>query len=102
VQSNIDITKGALPGILTMLRQRKFDPEPILSFDNLAIEQLGVKNLLSEQEWQSFYMGDDGQFSCYYDATENIYMQSSSCDKKTDGVQATEPIAKAFKILQKK
>lgn len=32
-----------------------------VSFDNLAISQLNIKRLMSEQEWKIFYMGDDGR-----------------------------------------
>lgn len=32
----------------------------VISFDNLALMQLDVKSLLTEDEWNEFYMGDDG------------------------------------------
>lgn len=32
----------------------------VLSFDNLAIKQLHLKEKLSQEEWDSFFMGDDG------------------------------------------
>ena len=32
----------------------------VLSFDNLAIKQLLLKENLSQEEWDSFFMGDDG------------------------------------------
>ena len=32
----------------------------VVSFDNLALKQLNVRNLLTEEEWNRFYMGDDG------------------------------------------
>ncbi len=49
----------------------------VVSFDNLAIEQLGVKELLSESEWNEFYMGDDGQFTFYIDMVKNEYAKNS-------------------------
>ncbi len=49
-----------------------------LSFDNLAIKQLNVKDLLSEGEWNQFFMGDDGQFTMYYDGVEQEFARSST------------------------
>lgn len=40
----------------------------VLSFDNLAIEQLGLKNYLPKETWDKFYMGDDFTHSMYIDA----------------------------------
>ena len=31
-----------------------------ISFDNLALKQLDIKSLMTEEEWSVFYMGDDG------------------------------------------
>ena len=49
----------------------------LISFDNLAIEQLDVKRLLSEDEWNEFYMGDDGQFTFYIDMVEGKFAKNS-------------------------
>ena len=48
----------------------------LISFDNLAIEQLCVKRLLSDEEWESFYQGDDGTSTFYIDAIEQKFAQS--------------------------
>ncbi len=49
----------------------------VISFDNLAIEQLDVKRLLSDDEWQEFYMGDDGGYTFYIDMVEGTYGKNS-------------------------
>jgi len=48
-----------------------------ISFDNLAIEQLEVRDHFTYNEWSKFYMGDDGGFTMYYDAVEQYYAPSS-------------------------
>ena len=56
-----------------------------LSFDNLAIEQLDPKRLMDEDEWNEFYMGDDGigdgftSASMYVDMVERKFAKNS-CD----------------------
>lgn len=49
----------------------------ILSFDNLAIEQLNVKRLFTEEGWNKFYMGDDFCFTMYIDAVKQEYAPTS-------------------------
>ena len=49
----------------------------VVSFDNLAIEQLKLKRLLSEEEWNTFYMGDDGQYTFYIDAVDGTFARDS-------------------------
>lgn len=52
----------------------------VVSFDNLAIEQLNVKELLfkdKQDEWDEFYMGNDGQFTFYIDAVKRQYAKDS-------------------------
>ena len=50
----------------------------VISFDNLAIEQLDVKRLLTQEEWDEFYMGDDGKVTYYVDMVERKFAQSST------------------------
>lgn len=32
----------------------------VISFDNLALNQLNVRSLMNKGQWDTFYMGDDG------------------------------------------
>lgn len=49
----------------------------VISFDNLAIEQLNLKRLISENIWNEFYMGDDAQYTFYIDMVENKFSKNS-------------------------
>ncbi len=51
-----------------------------LCFDNLAIDQLEIKNHFEPEEWQRLYMGDDGRFTMYVDAVEREYGLSSTSE----------------------
>lgn len=53
-----------------------------VSFDNLALKQLSVKDTISEEDWESFYMGDDGQFTMYIDLVNKEYAKSSTSLKR--------------------
>jgi hypothetical protein len=54
----------------------------VLSFDNLAIEQLNVKRLFTSKGWDRFYMGDDFTFTMYIDAVEQQYAPTSRSDDR--------------------
>lgn len=68
-----------------------------VSFDNLAIKQLNVKRLMNEDEWEMFYMGDDGQFTMYIDMVNREYAKSStSCERWP----ITDDIAEMFQRVR--
>ena len=54
----------------------------VVSFDNLAIKQLDPKRLLSEEEWNEFYMGDDGQYTMYVDMVNREFAKSSTSTER--------------------
>ena len=58
----------------------------VISFDNLALKQLDVKSLLSDDEWNEFYMGSDGNYTFFVDLVEKKFAKNSmtSDDKKHD------------------
>lgn len=49
----------------------------LVSFDNLALEQLNVRRLLTEEQWNSFYIGDEGSSSMYIDLVTGKFGISS-------------------------
>lgn len=66
----------ALPEIID---EKWFD---VVSFDNLAIEQLDVKRLMTEDEYNKFYCGDDGAYTFYVDLVNNKFAKSSTSTKR--------------------
>ena len=77
VDERIDILKSYLPEMIQKCK--------VVSFDNLAIEQLSVKELLfkdKEDEWNEFYMGDDGNFTLYIDAVNQTFAKNSCMPKE--------------------
>ena len=60
--------------IKTIIDENWFD---VVSFDNLAIEQLAVKRLVSDEKWNEFYMGDDAQYTFYLDLVDQKFSKNS-------------------------
>ena len=48
-----------------------------VSFDNLAIRQLDIKKLMTPEQWDKFYMGDDGSFTFYIDLVNKTFSKNS-------------------------
>ena len=51
---------------------------PVVSFDNLALVQLDVKNVVPKDEWNTHFMGDDGTHTMYVDMVLQEYSVSST------------------------
>lgn len=68
-----------------------------VSFDNLAIEQLNPKRIMTEKEWQRFYMGDDGNFTMYIDLVNKKFAKSSVSNIRYD---ITDNIVDMFNIVR--
>ena len=64
----------------------------VVSFDNLAIDQLNVRRLMSDDEWNEFYMGDDGNFTYFIDMVERKFARSSTAafDKRYDVLDSVD------------
>lgn len=71
ISSNQFVLKKLLP---TLIQNKKFEA---ISFDNLALEQLEVKKLLTKEQWEQFYMGDDGKYTYYVDMVNGTFAKNS-------------------------
>lgn len=56
----------------------------VVSFDNMAIEQLEVQRLMSEDDWNEFYMGDDGNHTMYVDLVNQSFARCSVSEVRYD------------------
>ena len=75
----------------------------VLSFDNLAIEQLEIEKRwreFSDEPWDEFYAGDDGEFTYYIDMVERKFARSSTADfdKRYD---LLDDVDEMFKLIKK-
>lgn len=49
----------------------------VVSFDNLAVEQLHLKDKLTKEEWDTFYGGDDGTQTFFIDLVKGVFAKNS-------------------------
>ena len=56
----------------------------VVSFDNLAVEQLKLKDKLTEKQWRLFYGGDDGTHTFYIDGVNKQFAKSSTSTERFD------------------
>ena len=73
--NDLTINSEYLYGMLPIITKENWFKN--LSFDNLAIHQLDIKRLMSEEEWERFYMGDDGTFTFYIDLVNQTFSKNS-------------------------
>ena len=68
-----------------------------VSFDNLALKQLDIKRLLSNKDWNEFYMGNDGNFTMYIDLVNKKFAKNSISEKRYD---LLDNIEEMFNIIK--
>ena len=71
----------------------------VVSFDNLALEQLEVKRLLTEEEWNEFYMGNDGKYTMYIDLVKEQFALCSVAEERFDLLANIKPMFEKVKSL---
>lgn len=76
-----------------------FDKFKVISFDNLAIEQLDARRFMTEKEWEEFYMGDDATFTYYIDTVEGTFSKSSTSDL-TERYPLKDDVVEMFKMIK--
>lgn len=82
----------------------------VISFDNLALNQLNIKSYVSDEEWEKMYMGDDGingkfnSASMYVDLVENQFSKNSCAklNERYSFIFFDYDIDKAYKYLCEK
>ena len=92
VNSNIDYLKEILP---SLINQGAFN---LISFDNLALDQLSVRLIMSEEQWEEFYMGNDGDFTYYCDLVNMTYAKDSLTKQNYD--ICNKSVIEMFKSLK--
>lgn len=71
----------------------------VVSFDNLAIEQLEMKRFFDDEQWAEYYMGDEGQFTMYIDLVkEEFAINSCEVDKRHELLDTIDDM---FSIIMK-
>ncbi len=91
---DINIRGNILKRCLSKILEEKWFE--VVSFDNLALKQLDVKSLLSEEEWNQFYMGDDGlegkqtSASMFIDMVERKFAKNSCSKERFDLLPTVE------------
>lgn len=71
----------------------------LVSFDNLAIEQLNVKNMIPKKDWERSYLGEEGTASFFIDSVEKKFYKSSLEESGTEITDLT--VTEMFKSLTK-
>lgn len=94
IMGNQNWLKNELPDLISRFK--------VVSFDNLAIEQLSIKerwNEFSDKPWDEFYAGDDGMNTYYIDMVERKFARSSTApfNKRYD---LLDNVDEMFRIIQ--
>lgn len=70
----------------------------VVSFDNLALEQLDVKSHLTKEEWNEFYQGNDGTMTMYVDGVKQEFAKTSISPNRYPLMNTIEEM---FEVIKK-
>lgn len=71
----------------------------VVSFDNLALSQLDVKNKVAKDVYEECFMGDDGESTMYVDLVEEEFAVSST---STVRYPLKDDVVSMFAVVKKK
>ena len=71
----------------------------VVSFDNLALEQLHMRDKLSDEDWEMFYAGNDGTVTFYIDLVNGTFARSSLSEVHYPIGELT--VDEMFQVIQK-
>lgn len=77
--------------------KKLIDNKNVVSFDNLALEQLNIKRFLPDNKWEEF---NQGEHSFYINAVDKFFAPSSRSSDKTDWDKYT--IKDYFSLIENK
>ena len=76
IEKNIETLSKEMSNLIKMFE--------VISFDNLAIEQLKMKEKINSATWEQFYQGEEGLFNMYIDAVEGKFARNSTSNIRYD------------------
>jgi len=76
--------------------RKLFHEFDVISFDNLALEQLNMKRFLTDEQWDEFHQGEH---SFYINAVEQYFAPSSRSSERTNWNDIT--VKDYYKLLKK-
>lgn len=91
IDSQLTLLYNALP---TIIKDNWFE---VVSFDNLAIKQLDPSRCLTKEQYDEFFMGEDGFATMYVDAVKQEFARSST---STARYPITSDIVDMFKVIR--
>lgn len=96
IEKNQNWLKDELPSLINRFQ--------VISFDNLAIEQLEIRdrwNDFSNRSWDEFYAGDEGTSTFYIDMVERKFAKNSIADFN-QRYDLLDNVDDMFRIIQEK
>ena len=94
IEAGKQMMKDLLP---TIIKEGWFQ---VISFDNLALKQLDVRSLMSQEQWDRFYMGDDGlensqtSATMFVDAVKGEFAKNSCAEERYPLMDTAEDMLK--------
>ena len=74
----------------------------VISFDNLAVSQLGMKSKVSSDAWEKYFLGEDGKFTFYIDCVSNTFSKNSTIHSEQAFSIDSKTVIEMFQFIRNK
>lgn len=71
-----------------------------VAFDNLALDQLNMRRILTKEQWEEFYMGDDGTSTFFINLVDGTFGKNSLTTKEERMPIGDKSIDEMFEIVK--
>ena len=88
---------------IAFLRDHLYDYKSLYNgfgFDNLAIEDLEMIKKVSPEKWAIYHMGEEGEFTYFFDAVNNKFAVSSMETEMYDALDSFDAMFKAVRKMR--
>lgn len=99
VRQGVFETNSSSTHTLTICSKDDYDKwkrDEVFWLDNLALEQLDVKNLMPQDKWDVFYMGDEGSSTMYVDMVNRKFAANSTSETRYPLLDNVEDMLKVI------
>lgn len=77
--------------------QKMFDGFRTVEFDNLALDQLAIKEMVPHEMWEKHFMGEDGNFTYFINLVDGYFAKNSTSEIHYPLMNSVDEM---FKFLQ--
>lgn len=92
IKINMHMLRQSFPVLFTKFK--------VVAFDNAALEQLQIRDFLTDEEWETYYEGDEGSCTMNIDLVTGKFSQSSLITDPSRVYPIMDTVEEMFNVIK--